>query len=518
MVIVQAVIAVALRSLGRIANMALGWATVMLFGRVPQERQLYLSGIAFLSVIWMIVVVGVAFPSVGTFLLTFVTLPRWISHEIVRLAMLGAAVVLPPVVGAASLLLTPPASRPRGAARAAALFRGYRYTVGIAIALLMLSVIAPGIQVWNTLRRRTTRHVPVIVHGPDYAEVVDNVQRALAAGGIPTTPRPVSRLLRLPSKILAVIAGEATGRLVARQLTQLTSDTVDVLVYPFDLMIGGPAQEVAHAQAMLAEHLTFTKAYLTWSDDANRVEDRLRALWLDLRHRPDEPTARRCRERLRTLERELQVMKIPYEEWEVLFRGKLLLERQLCCQPVSEGVTMAQRPRGSPDGGHETDAAWATGGYRSRTEDAAARLRQSLSELLAVAQDYANRRMRQAQATVRTAVREILLGAAMLIAAAAIGGLAVGLALAAGVLALALVVPAWAAALIACGVLLLTAVILGIMGMRRIRTRRLAALRQTLREDLARVRDAIFAPVGNGAGPRPRTVSDPERSQPRTPG
>ena len=42
MIIVQTVLALLIRSLGRVFNMAFGWATIMLFGRVPQERQIFL--------------------------------------------------------------------------------------------------------------------------------------------------------------------------------------------------------------------------------------------------------------------------------------------------------------------------------------------------------------------------------------------------------------------------------------------------------------------------------------------
>jgi len=47
MAIVQALLALVFRSAGRLLNMVFGWATMMLFGKVPQDRQIYLSIIAF---------------------------------------------------------------------------------------------------------------------------------------------------------------------------------------------------------------------------------------------------------------------------------------------------------------------------------------------------------------------------------------------------------------------------------------------------------------------------------------
>ena len=69
MVLVQALLAAIFRSAGRLLNTVFGWATVLLFGRVPQDRQIYLSLISFGSVAWLIALVGIAFPKIGTFLL-----------------------------------------------------------------------------------------------------------------------------------------------------------------------------------------------------------------------------------------------------------------------------------------------------------------------------------------------------------------------------------------------------------------------------------------------------------------
>src|SRR3954447_2847410 len=85
MAMLQALLALAFRSAGRILNMAFGWATVMIFGKVPQDRQIYLSVIAFGSMGWIVAVLGIVFPSFATFLLAFVPLPAWVDRTWVRL-------------------------------------------------------------------------------------------------------------------------------------------------------------------------------------------------------------------------------------------------------------------------------------------------------------------------------------------------------------------------------------------------------------------------------------------------
>src|SRR5439155_6841549 len=82
------------RQLGRVLTLAFNWATIVLFGRVPQDRQLYLSGMALTALLWPVVIAGIAFPSFATFLLGFFTVPAW-ANPWVRLAMLALAIVLP---------------------------------------------------------------------------------------------------------------------------------------------------------------------------------------------------------------------------------------------------------------------------------------------------------------------------------------------------------------------------------------------------------------------------------------
>lgn len=95
MVLFQAVISLGLRYVGRSLTVMFSWATIMLFGRIPQERRIFLTVISFGSVIWLVALPGVASPGFSRFLLSFVTLPGWVDRNWVRTGTL-AGVVLPP--------------------------------------------------------------------------------------------------------------------------------------------------------------------------------------------------------------------------------------------------------------------------------------------------------------------------------------------------------------------------------------------------------------------------------------
>jgi hypothetical protein len=42
------------RQVGRIVQMAFGWATILLFGRVPQRKRMLLAGVALGSILWVV--------------------------------------------------------------------------------------------------------------------------------------------------------------------------------------------------------------------------------------------------------------------------------------------------------------------------------------------------------------------------------------------------------------------------------------------------------------------------------
>ena len=139
------------------------------------------------------------------------------SRGWVRLGMLAAALVLPALVGATALLLKDPGRRPRGpAATAAVVLKSYPFTLGLALTLVTMTVLAPVRKLQTLLRRWDGQHVPVMIDAAAYDAVVADVRQALAAAGWETERRPATWMLRLPTRILLVAPlGAALGRQAA---------------------------------------------------------------------------------------------------------------------------------------------------------------------------------------------------------------------------------------------------------------------------------------------------------------
>jgi hypothetical protein len=330
MAIIAPILAALSRMAGKLLNIIFSWATVTLFGRVPQSRQIFLSIIALGSVLWLAVVLGIVFPDFGTFLLGFVPLPNWVDEAWVRLAMLVAAVLIPVVVGVISQLMLEPEERPQGIlAKGKEVLKGYPYTLGLALTLVLMTILVPFIKLRVIMKRWSNQHMPVLVEADDYLKIVDQVERTLDERGWSTQRQQASWMLRFPTRLLTFFASGAIDDLVAENLTVLQAPSLEVVLHPADLVINGEKEDVVHARAAITEQLTFSEAHLTWTKEGNELEDQLNDLGNRIKGMEGKSYWTSAAARLQEIDQELGRLEVPFEEWEVLFRTKLLLEREL---------------------------------------------------------------------------------------------------------------------------------------------------------------------------------------------
>lgn len=316
--------------LRQVVKIAVGWSTVMLFGKVPRTREPYLFVMSVGSICWIVAAVSVAIPPVGAFLLSFLPLPERLDSLIAWYIMLSLAVAIPPLVAVAILRALDPGDRPQGsAALVGMLLKGYPFVLSLALILVMMSMLRLLTMLRNRGRGWIERHVPVIVQPEDYATVLDDVQKSLAQGDLAVRAIEAGWTLSVPTKILTVAGGLAVRGLLTERPMALTSDKLEAVLHLSDLVLRGRETDVNRARALLAEQLAFSPAYLTWSEEANAIEDRLRSIWQDFKDAPDTRVDAAVIDRLQAVEGELRTVDLSYEEWEVIMREKLLVERSL---------------------------------------------------------------------------------------------------------------------------------------------------------------------------------------------
>ncbi len=346
MAILAALFAFGSRFVGKILMTALGWASTLLFGRVPAKRQYLLLGITFGSVIWIVLLAGVLFPDVGTFLLLFIPDQDIVPEGVIRLIMLIGALVVPGVIGALTLTLSnPDGASPRRAAEGVA--RGYPLTVLLSVLLIFLAGLAIFRKAQSLARGWTDAHVPLVIEPGKYDEVAADLDRALEAAGLEVTPTTAPAAMSKPARWLAAVAGTGAHSLVPEKLIQLDGEDLDILIYPMDLLVSGKPALVARARAAMASRLTTSAAHLTISAEAQDVEDRLAALARPPTATPDRPPRfdDAVAAEFAAIDEQLATLEIAYEEWEVLYRQRLQVERDLRAGAMAgDAVVGAETP------------------------------------------------------------------------------------------------------------------------------------------------------------------------------
>jgi hypothetical protein len=117
-----------------------------------------------------------------------------------------------------------------------------------------------------------------------------------------------------------------------------------------DLLISGKPRLVARARAAMASRLTTSAAHLTISAEAQAVEDRLAALARPRTATPNQPPRFDDAE-FAAIDERLSTLEIPYEEWEVLYRQRLQVDRDLRAGAMAgEAVVGADTPGVKRDG------------------------------------------------------------------------------------------------------------------------------------------------------------------------
>ena len=326
MAIIGSVFALVGRFAGRLLNSALGWATILLFGKVDGRKQSVLLIIALGSLLWVLAIVGVIFPDAGTFMLAFVPVPDFIDEGIVRLVMLAAAGLIPLLIGAAAMAIADPATRPQRFGLVGGVLRGYPFTVVLAATIVILAAVSLVRKLRSVTKRWEDAHIPLVVKPGAYYAVLGDIEGVLDRSGLKVRPRPAPAVLSIPPRLLDAVAGRALGGLVPDRLMLLHGTDLEVLVYPSDVAISGTRSVVARARAAIADQLTHSPAYLTVSAEAERIEDDLRALSRSAGGASSVGYSQ-VRRRLREMDGRLARLTVPFDEWETVYRERLQVER-----------------------------------------------------------------------------------------------------------------------------------------------------------------------------------------------
>ena len=495
MAVIQAVLALISRSLGRITSAIFGWAVVALFGQTSASEKTMLSALVAAAAAWPVLLLGIAMPKVTTFVLGFIPLPDWIPTWTVRAVWIGLAVAVPFAVGltmalrqqtGTALSPTRPVDR---SSRLKQMLRGVPTTIGIAAAFLVVFVTVPALRVISFVRRRIDVQVPLVTDADHYAEVAARVAQVLTDHDFPVREAKPGWWMTVPSWILLRVGGPAFRDHIPERLAYFRGPRLEVALYPTGLLLRGSEQDTAWAHGLVVEALTDAPALQTFDPRAQDLERQIRRVWSIYRENPPaHEGAPVLAGRVAEIASELSRLPIDYDEWQIVYRQTLQLGRALTGEPQLLGVTPSEPPERAERQVMEED--------RMETRRAAYSPRHLsnralIGEITGKATLLARKEIELAKAEIRADLKSQLATVKAMGFAALAGLLGVNILLVAVVLALATTIPGWLAALIVGGAILLIGAVVGYVGWRRMVTNPLALTRQSLKEDVRWVKERL---------------------------
>jgi hypothetical protein len=512
MAILQALLALISKSAGKILNAIFGWAVHALFGRTTSRDQTMLSALVGGAVAWPLLVVGIAVPKVAALVLAFVPLPHWVPSWTVRLVWLVLALGVPVALG-----LTLGARRPAHAPAEPyfkRVLRGFPTTLGLALAFLIMFVSVPVMRLVTLVRRQKSADIPLVTDVAAYHEVAARVVEALKRHDIALRASEPSWWVKAPMRILAWFGGAAFSGFVPARIEHFTAPGLELSFYVSGILLRGSGPRVTWAHGLIAETAVHSSGLETMNGAAQDVEREIRRLWKVVDDAPAEhANAAPLLARVKEIARDLGTITVDYDEWSVLYRQLLQVERavrgerQLLDEsskstpeanmsattdattiPASATDTHAVTVRSEKIAPRTPEPALGDGGRPPAETLSTAEL---LKEIMHQSQRLLTAQMELAKSELRADLsREGTMVARIGLAAVA-GITAINLLLVTAVLALSAVLPPWAAGLCVTGAVLLVAAISGAVGWGKRVKQPLTRTRRELEQDVKFAKERV---------------------------
>ncbi len=346
------------RFAGDLLTTALGWASSLLFGRVPRDHQIFVVLMMAGSFLWTLVLLGLLIPSIASFYLAATPHPPFIDQAWLAFVLVLSAIVLPLFVGLAGYLVPTAERREAGPAVLKELLRGYLLAPLITGLLIFLAAVGMTRKARSKRHHWQDVHVPIVMEPGGYDELAADLEDCLRNADLPVVSRDAPRVLSAPAWLLTRVAGANVGSLRPDRLIELGTRNLRVGVYPSDIAISGSDRARIRARAAILARLVTSPAHMVTSAEGQAVEDRLRKLAESAPSSGHMPRAR-MQSALSKIDSELLALPIPTDEWDVLYLLRLQVERDLLIgeQPGSVWLGSESGAGGKADAGSAPRAA-----------------------------------------------------------------------------------------------------------------------------------------------------------------
>ncbi|HEY7249006.1 MAG TPA: phage holin family protein [Methylomirabilota bacterium] len=471
MAIVQALIAFIGRSFGKILSALFDWAVVAIFGYASGTEKIFLAGLLAAAGAWPLLLLGIAFPKVATFLLAFIPVPSWVPSWTVRVVWIALAVVVPLAVGTAMGTRQPP-EQPRRS-WPARLLRGFPITIGLSAALLITLFTVPVLRLVSAIRGRKDVQVPLLTDTTTYRQVTRRIPVVMEEHGRPVRRRRPPWWLTAPLRVLSAMDHDAFASRVPADLAYFEGRDLVLALYPSGLLIRGRPETLAPAQGLIIEAVSDLSVWQTSDARAQAIERRIAFVWQTVEAAGGPERVGLGTVRLRELARSIKELPAEYEDWQIVYRKALQLGRALDAQPqLLAGLVHKEETMQRYEAHARADAR--NGGPSTRA--LVGEIGGQLVELAQKEVELARTELASDVRAGRNAAIALALGGVVVLMGAT-------LLLVAAVLALAQIMAGWLAALVVAAVVLAAGIVTAVVGWSSRPRAALTLTRKSLKED-----------------------------------
>ncbi|MEO8585166.1 MAG: phage holin family protein [Acidobacteriota bacterium] len=443
-----------------------GWAVLALFGQTTPRERTVLSIVVGAAAAWPILLLGVIAPKVAALLVAFVPLTESVSSGTVRLIWIALALLVPVLVGTVFARRSPSHDPAHGRL---AFLRGFQITFALAGAFFFVLVAAPIGKITSMARGLMDEYIPLIAGPGEEEDAARKIQSVLREHGYALERARPNWVMKAPGAILRVLGGGAFRHSVSQLMNLFRARDLEVMLKPYGVTLRGKQSATAKAHGLIAEAMTGTGILQSIDPQAQVIEKEIKDVWKVYAERPrDHVGSPVLLDRLAGIAREIGTLAVPYAEWQIVYRQALQLS-----QALHGHGQLLEKHSSKEDPMTSTNSSGVESGRASAASESLRHI--SLRDLVSAITDdvklLATRQFELARTEIQSDIRsEVAMGRSLAIAAIC-GILGLSMLLVAGVFALAMVMPGWAAALLVAAPLIVLGAVLGAIGWnKRVRT------------------------------------------------
>jgi len=321
------VLLLAWQAISKSASFALGWATAIYFGQVPGKQGRILAVISLASAAWVIVIVGFALPLLaGAVLEATGVIER--NFQLIPLHVIGlwtGILLAPPAIAGITVLVK--FHEDRSLQQWLRMIPvSYPAVASLGAGVVQMVFFTPVLVVRRWIKKQSLLQTALSMREQtDDDDLVQTVSGALHGLGIEKVEVEEARgIMAWPMLTVGFASRHLIGAVVRGDPMRLRANGLQLFAYATNVAILGPSDEAHQARAALERELPFDRARLTWSEDAQDLED---AIIKAYREAGDD--LGRLHSALDRVQERIDTESLNTEEWNILYRLRLQAEHEV---------------------------------------------------------------------------------------------------------------------------------------------------------------------------------------------